>query len=199
MLVIENLKTALIGPVSLTVGPGECVAVQGASGSGKSLLLRAITDLDPNTGRVRLGDADRAALSAPDWRSRVMLVPAESGWWSDRVADHFPAGVDAAPLCRALGLEDALGWAVPRLSTGERQRLAIARALVRQPQALLLDEPTAALDATATEHVEALIRDRCKAGCPVILVTHDPAQADRLADRKFRMESGQLHREVEPA
>lgn len=199
MLRIETLATRLIGPVSLSVEAGECVAIMGPSGSGKSLFLRAIADLDPNRGRVSLDRAERAAMPAPDWRRQVMLVPAESGWWSDEVRAHFPAGAEVAPLLQALGLAQAFDWPVSRLSTGERQRLAIARALCHAPVALLLDEPTAALDAQATGQVEALIRSQCASGRPVILVTHDPAQAGRLADRTLRMQSGQLHPEAATA
>jgi len=192
MLQITGLRTPLIGPMDLTVAAGECVAILGPSGSGKSLLLRAIADLDPGEGTVRLGDRDRNGMPAPDWRRLVGLVPAESGWWADRVADHFLPGPDVAPLLEAVGLPEALGWEVARLSTGERQRLALARALAVGPQALLLDEPTAALDADATTRVERLIAERRADGVPVLLVTHDPAQARRLATCCFSMEHGRL-------
>ncbi|MBY8975304.1 ATP-binding cassette domain-containing protein [Rhodobacteraceae bacterium NNCM2] len=187
MLTIEELRTSLIGPVSLVVEAGECVSVEGPSGSGKSLLLRAIADLDPNQGAVRLNGMDRDLMPADRWRRRVALVPAESAWWSDAVADHFDPAHPAADLLQQLGLPDALDWQVSRLSTGERQRLAIARALGRAPEALLLDEPTAALDEAATRAVEEVIRAACSAGKPVILVTHDAAQARRLAARHFVM------------
>jgi phosphate-transporting ATPase len=192
MLRIESLATDLIGPVSLTVAGAECVAIRGASGSGKSLLLRAIADLDPNRGRVALGDADRATMPAPDWRRQVMLIPAESGWWAETVAEHFPPGTDPEPWLQAVGLDGAAGWSVHRLSTGERQRAALARALCRDPKALLLDEPTAALDSDATGLVEAAILAECAAGKPVILVTHDADQAARLADRCLWMQAGRL-------
>lgn len=192
MLEIESLQTGLVGPLSLTVAGGECVALTGASGSGKSLLLRAIADLDPNRGRVMLDGHDRAAMPAPDWRRQVMLVPAETGWWADTVAEHFPAGTDPGPWLDAVGLDGAGSWQVDRLSTGERQRAALACALSRKPRALLLDEPTAALDRDATALVEALIRDRLAAGLPVILVTHDPDQAARLAGRHLVLQAGRL-------
>jgi len=192
MLRIDSLSTEFVGPASLTVEAGECVSIMGPSGSGKSLFLRAIADLDPNRGRVWLDQTERATVAAPDWRARVMLVPAESGWWADRVSDHFDRENDPGPWLSAIGLPEALDWSVHRLSTGERQRLAIVRALVRAPLALLLDEPTASLDASAIQSVETLIREQCQNGMPVILVTHDAAQAARLARRHFWMDAGQL-------
>ena len=85
-----------------------------------------------------------------------------------------------------------LEWEVSRLSTGERQRLAIARALCRKPEALLLDEPTASLDEQATGRVEDLIRECCQAGMALLLVTHDRQQAERTAKRILRMRDGRI-------
>ena len=197
MLDIIDLRTPLVGPISLSLAAGECVAVLGPSGAGKSLFLRAVVDLDPNEGVVRLGGRDRDLMPAHEWRRLVALVPSESGWWSDRVADHFAPEHDPAPLLAAVGLPDALGWSVSRLSSGERHRLAIARALALAPAAILLDEPTAALDDAATARIEDLIRARCAAGVPVLLVTHDRAQARRLAARRFAMTRGALRPEDE--
>jgi len=190
MLILKNLTTGLIGPVSLTVPAGSCVGLTGPSGVGKSLLLRAIADLDPNRGDVTLNGQDRAAMAAPDWRRLVALLPAESGWWAERVGAHFAPTPDMSPVLQDLGLPGAMSWEVARLSTGERQRLALARALQAAPKALLLDEPTAALDAEARDAVEALIRTQMEAGVAVLLVTHDPAQATRLCSEIYRVEAG---------
>jgi ABC-type multidrug transport system ATPase subunit len=189
---IERLATGLIGPVSFEIAAGECAALMGASGSGKSLLLRAIVDLDPSTGSVRVGDRVRSDMAASEWRKLVALVPAESGWWADRVGDHFPSKSDAMAPIEALGLANSLEWEVSRLSTGERQRLAIARALCRKPEALLLDEPAASLDEQATRRVEDLIRECCKTGMALLLVTHDRQQAERMAKRVLRMSDGRI-------
>ena len=189
---IEELATGLIGPVSFDIAAGECVALMGASGAGKSLLLRAIVDLDPSSGTVRVGERERSDMPASSWRRLVTLVPAESGWWADRVGDHFPSKLDAMALIEALGLAASLEWEVSRLSTGERQRLAIARALCRKPEALLLDEPTASLDEQATGRVEDLIRECCQAGMALLLVTHDRQQAERTAKRILRMRDGRI-------
>lgn len=189
---IEGLATTLIGPISFDVAAGECLALMGPSGAGKSLLLRAIVDLDPSTGNVMVGVNARDNMPASEWRKLVALVPAESGWWADRVRDHFPANTDAAELITKLGLARSLEWEVGRLSTGERQRLALARALCLQPEALLLDEPTASLDGHATGLVEDLIRQCCGDGMALLLVTHDRRQAERMAKRLLRISEGRI-------
>ena len=115
--------------MDIVVDPGECVSLMGASGSGKSLLLRALADLDPHEGHVSLDDVSCSEIPAPKWRSKVGMLPAESAWWADSVAPHFPRGFSGEGLT-PFGFEaDALSWTIHRLSTGERQRLAIAHPL----------------------------------------------------------------------
>lgn len=194
-LSIRELKSPLAGPFDLELAPGEAAAVSGPSGSGKSLFLRMVADLDPNTGEVDLDGAARADMSPTDWRRRAPYVAAESGWWRDRVADHFaPDRLDAA---RALGARMGLSaelfeGEVLRLSTGEKQRIAILRALVLEPPVLLLDEPTAPLDPESTRAVETVLKDRLKAGMSLIVVTHDAQQAGRLSARHFLMRDRKL-------
>jgi len=198
MLSVTDLTRLELGPLSFTVETGECLALRGPSGAGKSLLLRAIADLDPNEGRVSLDGESREDMPAPDWRRRVAYLAAEAGWWADTVADHFADWQAARPLVEALGLTADCGdWPVARLSTGEKQRLALVRSLLMEPRALLLDEPTSGLDPDAIERVEALIRARQEAGVSVLWVTHDRAQARRVARRWLEIENGQL-REGEP-
>lgn len=195
---VDRLETGLIGPLSFEVAEGECVALMGASGAGKSLLLRAIVDLDPSRGWVTFGDLDRGSVPASEWRKLVALVPAASGWWSDRVGDHFPLDAEVAGLLDAVALAGALDWEVERLSTGERQRLAIARALCRNPKALLLDEPTASLDEAATRRVENLVNRCCQSGLAVLMVTHDRRQGERMARRILHMADGRLQKDAGP-
>ncbi len=181
-----------MGPVELSVAAGECVCVSGASGSGKSLLLRALADLDPHEGTALLDGASAETLPPPEWRRRVGLLPAESHWWADRVGDHFSAW--DAPLATRLGFaEEARDWSVARLSTGERQRLALLRLLANHPEVLLLDEPTAALDGENVTRVEALITEyRREHEAAVVWVSHDPRQVERVADRRLRLQDGRL-------
>lgn len=196
---VTGLKTAVIGPVSLSLGPGECVAVMGPSGSGKSLLLRAIADLDPNRGDVRLDGQRREVLPAPVWRRKVVYVPAETGWWADRVGAHFTDWAAVAPVIARLGLPaEVREWTVARLSSGERQRLGLARAVALAPRVLLLDEPTASLDATAIEAVEALMAEQRRSGTSILWVTHAEDQAARVAERRLLVADGTL-RPAEPA
>lgn len=144
-LSVKSLNSPLLHDCCLTVCSGEIVAIRGPSGSGKTVLLRAIADLDPNTGEVRLEGASRDSMSAPLWRRQVRFVPAESAWWADRVGDHFRTPKKTAKSAIEIGLPaESLDWEVARLSTGEKQRLGLLRAIEDDPPVLLLDEPTAA-------------------------------------------------------
>lgn len=197
MLAIHDLSRAVLQPTSLEVEGGECVSIRGASGSGKSLLLRAIADLDPCTGRVSLDGADRGSLPANEWRRRVTYVAADSGWWTDRVGDHFEFPDIAAGYLVRLGFHgNVMSWPVSRLSTGERQRLALLRAMVQGPRVLLLDEPTSALDPETTAKVESLLHEKIAGGIIVLMVTHDAQQAKRMSGRSFRMKDGSLTEEA---
>lgn len=189
----EALRSPLVGPFELSVAAGESVGISGASGAGKSLFLRMIADLDPNEGSVWLDGRERDTFTAPAWRRQVMYVPAESGWWSERVAAHFADIAAARAIAARLDLKpDLLDGPVLRLSTGERQRLALIRALLLAPAVLLLDEPTSALDEATQAMTEQLLRERLAAGVALLLVSHDRAQAARLGRRRFVMEAGRL-------
>ena len=193
LLRLEGLRRLHVGPVDLALAAGECVSVMGASGAGKSVLLRAIADLDPHEGSAFLDGTACSVLPAPQWRRRVTYVAAESGWWADTVAAHFAPGVDLNALLPRVGLAPALAQAaVARCSTGERQRLALLRALQPDNRVLLLDEPTSGLDEEARALVETLLRERLAQGGGLLLVTHDAAQARRLAHRRFELVDGAL-------
>lgn len=194
-LIVRKLRSELAGPFELTLAIGDCAAITGQSGSGKSLFLRMIADLDPNEGEVWLNDRERASMPAPAWRKLVMYVPAESGWWADRVMDHFPAVARSAvaPLADRLGLRaDVLDAPVHQLSTGEKQRLSLVRALLPNPPVLLLDEPTGPLDEESGRRVEALLQERMADGTSILLVTHDRHQATLLGHQRYRMVAGHL-------
>jgi putative ABC transport system ATP-binding protein len=197
ILQVRNLRTNLLKPASLSLSVGECLAVRGPSGSGKTLLLRAIADLDPNEGLVCLDGRDRSTIAGPEWRRLVGYVPAEPGWWADKVGEHVSEWTAALALVRGLGFpEEAKGWPIARLSTGERLRLALIRALMVRPKVLLLDEPTAALDPASVAAVESLIAARVMKGLAVLWVTHDAEQAARIAHRLLVVKDGQVREEV---
>ncbi|SFJ80287.1 ATP-binding cassette domain-containing protein [Bradyrhizobium sp. Gha] len=187
MLTVSGLKRLHLS-VSFELQDGECVALQGPSGVGKTLLLRSIADLDPNEGTVKLDGTLREAMPAPAWRRRVTYLAAEPGWWADVVQEHFAAWDDALPLVTRLGLPDDCGpWSIQRLSTGERQRLGLVRALMLRSRVLLLDEPTSALDSASAAAVETLIAERVSNGTSVVWSTHDKAQARRVGSRILAM------------
>ena len=195
MLDVRQLSRLMIGPVSFKLEDGECVAITGPSGSGKSVLLRAIVDLDPNTAKsISSGTMLRADVPTPDWRKKVALLPADSGWWADRVAAHFVEPEKMHTQLPLIGMpEGAMNWHVPRLSTGEKHRLALLRCLESEPDVLLLDEPTAALDHDTTLLIEKLLRHLLAKGTSILIVTHDAKQASRMASRILHLEDGKLH------
>lgn len=197
---LDGLSTMLLREVDLTLTAGERLFLSGASGSGKSLLLRAIADLDPHRGEVWLDELPRSRLTPPEWRRRVGLLPAESHWWAETVGEHWRAPAAGSPieaLLIALGFDvDVSGWAITRLSTGERQRLALARLLLNQPQALLLDEATANLDSVNRERVETVLEDyRAAHATAMLWVSHDPEQRVRLGGRRLVIRGNRLEPE----
>ena len=191
-LCLEQLRVDGLGPVSLTAGNSECIALAGPSGTGKTRLLRAIADLDYADGDVLLDGVSRAQMSPGEWRRAVGFLTSENAWWRPRVGDHFE-GIDEGSL-EALGLTSAiLTQFVSQLSTGERQRLAVLRLIANRPRALLLDEPTANLDPRNVARMETFLESyRLEAGSPMLWVTHDPQQAARVATRALRIDHGQL-------
>lgn len=192
-LQVHDLDCGILSHISLGIRPGEIVCLSGPSGSGKSRLLRAIADLDAHAGEVRFDGELQSSITAHQWREQVMLLPAEAPWWLEHVGAHFPGTPDTAEF-EALGLPaDAPDWPVTRLSSGERQRAALLRAMARNPRALLLDEPTANLDTATTEQVEAWLRQRiADRGIAALWVAHDMAQVARVAHAHLRISDYRL-------
>lgn len=189
-LVISKLQSCVPGlavqhlqALDLTLRTKEIAVLSGRSGSGKSLLLRAIADLDPSTGDVFLGNKSRLSMKAHMWRKRVSYLPTDSAWWFETVGEHL-SGSNQDCLTR-LGFESGvLKWKISRLSSGEKQRLALARCLEQSPEVLLLDEPTASLDESRTNMVEAVVSSYATLqGAPVLWVSHDKGQMARIAQR----------------
>ena len=196
---IHELVTRHVGPLSLSIAAGECVCLQGASGCGKTLLLRALADLDPHQGEIYLDDAACSRLPASEWRRSVALVVAESHWWGERIGDHFAQGINPGWL-KQLGLPAAaMDWEVARCSTGERQRLALLRSLMQMPGVILLDEPTGNLDEESTRQVEALLADyRQTQQAALLWVSHDARQVERIAQRSLQLSEGRFEEVAKP-
>jgi len=188
VLKVDKLKVHGLPPLSFEVGGGECLAVEGPSGSGKTLLLRAIADLDPAEGDVALSGTERRAMPAPQWRKQVRYVAAEPRWWAPTAAAHFSDLARGREMQASLGLDpSSADKPVDVLSTGERQRLALIRAVLDDPMVLLLDEPTGALDSERRDLVEALIRRELSDGACVLLVSHDKGQIERLSHARLQL------------
>ncbi|MES9853974.1 MAG: ATP-binding cassette domain-containing protein [Candidatus Thiodiazotropha sp. L084R] len=191
-LTLEQFKSPLLEPIDLQLSAGECVTINGPSGSGKTRLLRALADLEPSQGKVWLNKDEKGAISGPQWRLKVGLLLAESGWWHERVGDHF-SKPEPELFDRLEIPQEAVDWEISRLSSGERQRLSLIRLLSNRPQVLLLDEPTANLDQANTDKVEALIQYwRQQHEVAVLWVSHDPQQRQRVGRQSWVIESGRL-------
>jgi putative ABC transport system ATP-binding protein len=194
-LAVERGGRVLARGVELVVRAGEVVALVGPSGVGKSSLLRCLVRLDePAGGRVLVDGTDARELEPCALRRRVGLVTQAPVMLEGDVRANLAYGLaepDQAALRESLaatGLEAAfLDRTARELSGGEAARVAVARALARDPVALLLDEPTAALDSAAAGAIEALVRDLAARGLGILLVTHDEAQAERVADGRVTL------------
>jgi ABC-type lipoprotein export system ATPase subunit len=197
----------MLDGLDFDLAPGELVAVTGRSGSGKSTLLNVVGALDRvdsglvEVGGVRVDGAPERVL-APLRRDRIgfvfqafHLLPELTGLENvllpARLDGRGPSLERGRELVGRLGLGDAAERLPTVLSGGEQQRLAIARALVNDPELVLADEPTGNLDAESGEIVLELLRTIADEGRAVLLVTHE-REATRRADRVLRLEDGQL-------
>lgn len=180
--------TTMLDRISLTIGPGAPTLVVGPNGSGKTSLLRLCMGLlRPSRGAVTWGGrmdggpGRRAIL----FQKPVMLRRSAAANVAYGLAHAgCPRGLRAGrtqELLDSVGLRDLASRPARRLSGGEQQRLALARALARQPEVLLLDEPTASLDPAATRFVEEIVLAAAQSGTKIVMASHDLGQVRRLA------------------
>jgi tungstate transport system ATP-binding protein len=191
--------TAILDHITLTISAGPPTVLIGPNGSGKTTLLRAAMGLIPlSSGHITW--AGREAGSPP--KSAIMFQrpamlrrsTAANIRYALAVAGvpHMKRRQRAAELLALVGLADLGGRPARRLSGGEQQRLALARALARDPAVLFLDEPTASLDPYATKTIEDLVRTVAARGVKVVMSTHDLGQAKRLAGDVILLNRGRL-------
>lgn len=214
MIVIEKVtkrfgsRTVLDG-VSLSFAKGEVTALIGASGCGKSTLLRCINGLETfDAGTIRVGDLEvtQAPARLQQVRRRVGMVFQHYGLFAHMTAlgnvmeapVHVRGLAPAEAKDQALALLEKVGLghrrnAYPReLSGGEQQRVAIARALAMKPEALLLDEPTAALDPQRKREVVKVLEDLAESGATMVVVTHEPEVVEGVAGRVVELAAGRV-------
>lgn len=196
----------ILDDVSVSVPESTVLVVVGPSGSGKSSFLRLLNRLDePTEGTVLLGGEDYRTIPPRTLRRRVGLVPQDPALVPGTVFENVARGpllrgdpVDEAEVGRLLGRLGLDGYAdrdIEELSGGEKQRVAIARTLLNDPDVLLLDEPTSHLDSASEATVESLLTDLIRElDLTVVMVTHDEEQARRMGDRALVLREGRLDR-----
>jgi putative ABC transport system ATP-binding protein len=196
----------LVDQVSIEVCSGDVIAVVGPSGSGKSSFLRLLNRLDePTSGTVYVEERDYRQIAPSELRRRVGMVTQRAFLFPGTVYQNLGFGPrqrgELLPESVAQGLLDRVGLPgylerdVANLSGGEAQRVSIARALANTPTVLLLDEPTSALDEASKSGVEMLLREIIgERALTCVMVTHDVAQAARMATRVLVLEAGQVVR-----
>jgi putative ABC transport system ATP-binding protein len=195
---VAGVERPRLDDVALEVPDGGGVTVlQGPSGSGKSTLLRLLNRLEaPDAGVVRYRGEDLAARDVLAHRREVGMVFQAPVLFPGTVADNLAVARPVDPpheLLERAGLPASfLTREAGTLSGGEAQRACLARALATRPRVLLMDEPTSALDPEATAVIEGLTRELAADGIPVVLVSHDAAQAQRLGDRIVRLAAGRV-------
>lgn len=200
--------------IDLSIEQGEFVALLGRSGSGKSTLLNLLGGLDkPTRGSIRVNGIELADMSKTElslYRRTTVgfifqsfnLVTSLRAW--ENVAlplvfqgiGRFERKKRALELMERVGLEKRANHIPSELSGGEQQRVAIARSLVNEPRMLLCDEPTGNLDTSTSEQIMEMLLESHRANTTLVMVTHDPALAEKHAQRTLRMADGQFVAEV---
>jgi putative ABC transport system ATP-binding protein len=199
-VVLEIDGRPILRGISLAISDEGITVLLGPSGAGKTMILRLLNRLEvPTAGVVRFRGESVASIDPLALRRRVGMVFQRPAPFPGTVRDNLlvadPAAGDEALLAAlgGAGLAPAfLDRSADDLSGGESQRMCLARTLVTRPEVLLMDEPTSALDPDARHRLERTARDLAARGRPVVWVTHDLDQADRLADDVLVVIDGRL-------
>jgi tungstate transport system ATP-binding protein len=191
-------EVKILDELTLDVRPGSPTVLVGPNGSGKSTLIRAAMDLvAPTSGRITWGGRpkSRGERLAMVFQRPMMLrrTAAANVAYALRAAGASTSMRErTAALLRMVGLQSLGDQPARRLSGGEQQRLALARALARNPEVLFLDEPTASLDPASTKAVEDIIGAVAASGVKIVMATHDLGQARRLAGEIVLLVRGRI-------
>lgn len=199
-VVIKRRGKTLLGPINLTVGGQGFTIVMGPNGSGKTTLLKVLHGVERISGGTigwSAPDAEVREAQAYVFQRPIMLRRSvrQNLAYPLELLKQPKAEIAAKVIDWAgrVGLQDLLDHPAPRLSGGEKQKLALARALIRTPKLLFLDEPCANLDGRSTREIEAVLREAHAAGTRIVMTTHDLGQARRLASDVIFLLNGKLH------
>lgn len=197
---VKRRGKAILGPINLDLGATGFTIVLGPNGAGKTTLLKVLHGVERVSGGTvhwSVSDTEARQAQAYVFQSPIMLRRSvrENLAYPLRLLklDKADIAMRVTDWAQRIGLGDALDRPAPRLSGGERQKLALGRALIRNPKVLFLDEPCANLDGRSTREIEALLLDAHTAGTRIIMTTHDLGQARRLASDVVFMLNGGLH------
>jgi tungstate transport system ATP-binding protein len=198
--------TAILDHLSLSITPGAPTLIVGPNGSGKTSLLRLLMGLAaPTTGRISWGGRteSKPVRRAILFQRPVMLRRTAAANVAYALAQagtpRSERAARVAALLQRVGLADLAQRPARKLSGGEQQRLALARALARDPEILLLDEPTASLDPAATRAVEEIVLMAAQSGIKIVMASHDLGQVRRLAGEVMFMVRGSLRERARAA
>lgn len=198
-VVVQRRGKAILGPITLDLPDKGFTIVLGPNGAGKTTFLKVmhgVERLTRGTLTWSIPEQDARGAQAYVFQSPVMLrrTVGENLAYPLRLTKTPKPEIEHRVRIWAehIGLSDALGRPAPRLSGGERQKLALARALIRDPKVLFLDEPCANLDGRATREIETLLRSASENGTRIIMTTHDLGQARRLASDVLFLLKGQI-------
>ena len=197
---VKRRRKTILGPITYHLVPKGITIVLGPNGAGKTTLLKVLHGVERlSAGQVTwsVPDADARRSQAYVFQSPIMLrrsvcqnlayplqlVGTPKSEIAERV-ETWAAGI---------GLTDKLDMSAPRLSGGEKQKLALGRALIRNPEVVFLDEPCANLDGRSTREIEALLIKANQSGTRIIMTTHDLGQAKRLAENVIFLLDGSIH------